>query len=164
MKMKDPLYFGRMVKVSVPEKAVTEKKREKDVKTQAARLESLPPSPERAVTFYKVKKGDTLDKIAQRHNTTISALLKLNNMKKKDLLYFGRKLKVHTHADEGEVKKTVVVKSKTYTYRVKEGDTLDKIARRYKTSISELRRLNRMKRADVLLVNQKLKLPSNPSL
>jgi LysM repeat protein len=73
-------------------------------------------------------------------------------------------LKVHTHADKGKVKKTVVVESKTYTYRVKEGDTLDKIARRCKTSISELRRLNRMKRADVLLVNQKLKLPSNPSL
>ena len=164
MKMKDPLYFGRMVKVSVPEKAVTEEKKEKDVKTQAPREESSSSSPAPAVTLYKVKKGDTLDKIAQRHNTTISALLKLNNMKMKEHLYVGRKLKVHTHADEGEVKKTVVVESKTYTYRVKEGDTLDKIARRCKTSISELRRLNQMKRADVLLVNQKLKLPSNPSL
>jgi len=42
---------------------------------------------------------------------------------------------------------------------VKKGDTLDKIARRYNTSISELRRLNRIKRADVLYVDQKLKLP-----
>jgi len=164
MKMKDPLYFGRMVKVSVPEKAVTEEKKEKEVKKQAPRVESSSSSPAPAVPLYKVKKGDTLDKIARRHNTTISALLKLNNMKMKEHLYVGRKLKVHTHADEGEVKKTVVVESKTYTYRVKEGDTLDKIARRCKTSISELRRLNQMKRADVLLVNQKLKLPSNPSL
>ena len=148
----------------VPKKAVAEEKKEEDVKTQAPREEASSSSPALAVTFYKVKKGDTLDKIAQRHNTTISALLKLNNMKMKEHLYVGRKLKVHTHADEGEVKKTVVVESKTYTYRVKEGDTLDKIARRCKTSISELRRLNKMKRADVLLVNQKLKLPSNPSL
>jgi len=148
----------------VPKKAVEEEKKEEDIKTQTPREESSSSSPALAVTFYKVKKGDTLDKIARRHNTTISALLKLNNMKMKEHLYVGRKLKVHTHADEGEVKKTVVVESKTYTYRVKEGDTLDKIARRCKTSISELRRLNQMKRADVLLVNQKLKLPSNPSL
>ena len=148
----------------VPEKAVTEEKKEKEVKKQAPREESSSSFPAPAVTLYKVKKGDTLDKIAQRHNTTTSALLKLNNMKVKDPLYFGRKLKLHTHADKGEVKKTVVVESKTYTYKVKEGDTLEKIARRCKTSISELRRLNQMKRADVLLVNQKLKLPSNPSL
>jgi LysM repeat protein len=87
-------------------------------------------------------------------------------MKLRDALYVGRKLKI---PDTGDVKengkKPVIAKStKTYIYKVKRGDTLDKISRRFKVSTAEVRRLNRMKRHDVLYVNQKLKLPSNPTL
>jgi N-acetylmuramoyl-L-alanine amidase len=165
MKMKEPLYIGRKVKIPVPEKAITEEKKDEEFTASTGGAESVSPKPEAVARVYKVKIGDSLDKIARRHNTTIGILLKLNNMKMKEPLYVGRKLKMpDTEVGEREVKKSVIVKSKTYTYSVKKGDTLDKIARKCNTSISDLRKMNQIKRADILYVNQKLKLPSNPSL
>ena len=165
MKMKEPLYIGRKLKISIPEKVVSDERKGEEVTASTGGVGSASPKPEEVVRVYKVKRGDTIDKIARRHNTTIGVLLKLNNMKMKDALYVGRKLKIpDTEVEEGEVKKSVAVKSKTFTYSVKRGDTLDKIAKKCNTSISELRKLNQIKRADVLYVNQKLKLPSNSSL
>ncbi len=165
MKMKEPLYVGRKLKIPVPEKAVSEEKKDEEFTASTSGAESVSPKPEAVTSVYKVKRGDSLDKIASRHNTTIGVLLKMNNMKMKEPLYVGRKLKIpDSKGDEMEVKKSVIVKAKTYTYSVKKGDTLDKIARKCNTSISELRKLNQIKRADTLYVKQKLKLPSNPTL
>lgn len=44
---------------------------------------------------YTVKKGDTLEKIAKKHNTTITAIAKLNNIKNPNLIYVGQKLKIN---------------------------------------------------------------------
>jgi LysM repeat protein len=163
IKLKESLYVGKNIKVPKQDKEIAEKK--KDGLVKASPTVSSSSKPEPVVSTYTVKKGDTVEKIAGKHNTTISALLKLNNMKIKDPLYFGRKLKVPgTEKKKVEAKKTVSVKAKVHTYRVKKGDTLDKIAQKYKTSISELRALNKMKRSDVLYVDQKLKLPSNSTL
>ncbi|HOV22040.1 MAG TPA: LysM peptidoglycan-binding domain-containing protein [bacterium] len=45
------------------------------------------------VKYYIVKKGDNLSEIARKHNTTISAIKKLNNLKN-DTVYVGQKLKI----------------------------------------------------------------------
>jgi N-acetylmuramoyl-L-alanine amidase len=160
MKMKEPLYVGRALKVSVPVRDITEEKRDGEVKASNDIPRSLPSASTPVSTVYRVKRGDTLDKIAKKNNTTIGVLLKLNKMKLQEPLYVGRKLKLpYTEANAGEAEKTAVRKSKAYVYRVKKGDTLDKIARQCNTSVSELRRLNQIRRADVLYVDQKLRLP-----
>ena len=51
-------------------------------------------------TNYTIKKGDTLDIIAGKHNIKINTLLKLNHMKLDDPLYFGRTLKVPAQEKE----------------------------------------------------------------
>src|SRR5699024_4025056 len=43
---------------------------------------------------YKVKKGDNLSTIAQRHGMTTRQLQKLNGIKNANLIYPGQKLKV----------------------------------------------------------------------
>ncbi len=160
MKMKEPLYVGRALKVSVSVRDITEEKRDGEVKASNDIPISLPPAPSPVTRVYMVKRGDTLDKIAKKNNTTIGVLLKLNKMKMQEPLYVGKKLKLpHTEANAGEAEKAAGKKSKTYVYRVKKGDTLDKIARQCNTSVSELRRLNQIRRADVLYVDQKLILP-----
>ena len=166
MKLKDPLYVGRMVRVAAREKDIAEAEKSTDARAENTVVEASSAKGVYAVAFYKVKRGDSLDKIAKKHNTTIGTLLKLNNMKITEALYIGRKLKI---PDTGNIKengkKPVVAKStKTYIYKVKKGDTLDKISRRFKVSAAEVRRLNKIKRHDVLYVNQKLKLPTNPTL
>lgn len=43
---------------------------------------------------YTVKSGDTLSEIALKYNTTVDALVKLNNIKNKNLIYVGQVLKI----------------------------------------------------------------------
>lgn len=43
---------------------------------------------------YTIVKGDTLTKIAQRNGTTVDALAKLNNIKNKNLIITGQKIKL----------------------------------------------------------------------
>lgn len=45
---------------------------------------------------YTVVKGDTLTKIANRYNTTVAALVKLNNIKNKDLIIIGQVLTIES--------------------------------------------------------------------
>jgi N-acetylmuramoyl-L-alanine amidase len=162
MKLDDPLYFGRVLKVPVREKKFSDEKKEEEVKVSTAGDKSSPPASPPVTRVYVVKRGDTLDKIAKKNNTTISVLLKLNKMKLEESLYVGRKLKLpYTETKTREAEKAAGKKSKAYVYRVKKGDTLDKIARRCNTSVSELRRLNQIRRADLLYVDQKLRLPSS---
>jgi len=44
--------------------------------------------------YYKVRRGDTLSKIAKKNRTTVSKLCKLNKIKKKTKLGVGRKIRV----------------------------------------------------------------------
>jgi len=51
------------------------------------------PSDQKYMT-YKVKSGDTLSRIAQKYNTTVNKLAKDNNIKDKNKIYPGQKLKI----------------------------------------------------------------------
>ena len=44
--------------------------------------------------YYIVKSGDTLSYIAYRYNTTVDKLVSLNNIKNRDLIYVGQKIRV----------------------------------------------------------------------
>jgi N-acetylmuramoyl-L-alanine amidase len=159
MKLKDNLHAGRMLKIAGKEEEAAVAPKKSEPKKKIAKDESDPDSAQQ-VSVYKVKQGDTLEKVANKYNTTVGALLKLNHMKLKDTLYAGMKIKVAGIEKEAKKKhKKADASSRPLTYKVKKGDTLDKIARKYNTSISELRRLNRMKRSDVLYFDKKLKLP-----
>ncbi len=100
---------------------------------------------------YIVKRGDVLERIARRHNTTIKNLQEFNHLKSRNRIYAGQKLRVLP---------AVVEEPKTSTYIVKRRDTLERIARRYGTDIRTLLKLNDMKLRDRIYVSQKLKIPS----
>ena len=51
-------------------------------------------APANSSVYYKVKKGDTLSRIAQRNGTTIKKLCKLNGIKETKPLQIGQKLRV----------------------------------------------------------------------
>jgi LysM repeat protein len=175
MKLKDPLYLDRKVKIAVLDENTP------DVHTQPRAVEASV-KPQKAgetdilkedtgILVYRVKKGDTLAKIAKKHDTPLNVLLKINKMKLRDPIFAGRVIKIKDRPAEKET--TAVVKKgpsgqkkkEKFTYhRVKRGETLDIIARRNGTTIGELRQLNRMKPSDPLLADQKLKLPLQSSL
>jgi N-acetylmuramoyl-L-alanine amidase len=97
---------------------------------------------------YKVKRGDTLEKIARRNGTTIGTLQKVNNLRSKNRILVGQRLKIPSELP-------------VTTYRVKRGDKLEKIARNYGTTVGTLVRLNGLKSRNRIYVGQKLKVPSN---
>ena len=43
---------------------------------------------------YTVRAGDTLNFIAYKHSTTVDKLVELNNIKNRDLIYVGQKIRV----------------------------------------------------------------------
>lgn len=91
--------------------------------------------------MYKVKRGDTLSRIAHRHKISIKQLKALNNIKKTRYLKVGESLAV----GERKVKKKQVT-----TYRVKRGDTLWLIAKKNHTTVKKLRALNHLSRRSKL--------------
>ncbi len=131
------------------------------------------PLPSRATgSRYLVKKGDTLEGIARRHQTSVAALLKLNRMKSRDPLMAGRSLKIPGNSGDAAAEKKPLIAGKRspikkagpVIYRVKRGDTLAAIAKRHGTTVRLLTRLNNLKPTDPLFVDRKLILTGNPTL
>src|SRR5690554_6208159 len=105
-----------------------------------------------SVTTYTVKKGDTLSHIAKRFGTTVNELVRLNNIKNPNLIYPGQKLKIKGTASNKN-------NSKAQYYTVKKGDTLSHIAVRYKTSVSNLIKLNpSIKNPNLIYPGQKIRV------
>ena len=96
--------------------------------------------------YYIVKKGDTLYSIALKNNLTVSELKKLNNLVN-DTLSIGQKLKIT---------KPIVLNE---TYIVKQGDSLYSIAKKFNTTVNELKRLNNLD-SNLLNINQILLIPT----
>ena len=47
--------------------------------------------------FYTVQKGDTLFIVARKNSTTLEELLKTNNMKITDPLFYGKRIKIPSY-------------------------------------------------------------------
>ena len=108
--------------------------------------------------IYTVIKGDSLYKIAQKYHTTVDELKKLNNLSSNNLT-IGMKLKIPTSSsatNNEEMSPT----TKTYTYKVKKGDTLYQIAKKNNTSVAKLKKLNNLS-SNTLTIGQTLLIPSS---
>lgn len=104
---------------------------------------------------YTVVKGDTLSKIAVKHNVSLTDLMKWNNLDH-HLIYPGQVLIVSYAGASQNDKKDAEGKEATY-YTVKKGDTLSKIGKKYGTTVEQLKKWNGLT-SDVIYVGQKLKV------
>ena len=116
----------------------------------------LPPSLWAQAITYKVKKGDTLGKIALRLNTSTSELKRANNLSS-DLIRVGQKLKIPAGSNTHIAGFSPIAMS---NYIVVKGDTLGKIAQRHAISIRELKAANNLSR-DLIIVGQNSRIPGN---
>ncbi len=99
--------------------------------------------------IYTVVKGDTLYSIARKFNTTVDELKRLNNLSS-NILSIGQKLIIPTSQET----------KPTTTYTVVSGDTLYSIARKFNTTVDELKRLNNLS-SNTLSIGQKLIIPTS---
>jgi LysM repeat protein len=120
--------------------------------------------------YYVVRNGDNLSKIAVRTHTTVNTLVKLNHLKS-TVVWSGQRLLIRTR----EIKK--IINSETYPdtppliepksiiegeltfYTVKEGETLESIARQYGLTPEEIREANLMPEGSEVKKGQILAIP-----
>lgn len=57
--------------------------------------------------IYTVKSGDTLSKIAQKHNTTVAAIAKLNNIRNINIISVGQKLEIPDNVNYTKIGKAL---------------------------------------------------------
>jgi murein DD-endopeptidase MepM/ murein hydrolase activator NlpD len=111
--------------------------------------------------WYRVRQGDTLEKIARRNGTTVKRLCQLNGISQNKTLHPGDRLKVSGSAAKSSGNSGVSGNngnSGASTYTVKSGDTLYSIAKRNGTTVKKLCQLNGIRENSKLRIGQKLKL------
>jgi LysM repeat protein len=110
-----------------------------------------------ATSTIRVKQGDTLWEIAQRHHTTVAVLRQLNDLPGSGTIYVGDVLKVPGAAPAAPRRPTSRIVEKGYT--VKAGDNLTLIAKRYGVSVRTIQVRNKLPRSGVVVIGRRLAIP-----
>ncbi|MBR2958228.1 MAG: peptidoglycan DD-metalloendopeptidase family protein [Bacteroidales bacterium] len=116
--------------------------------------------------WYRVRQGDTLEKIARRNGTTVKRICQLNGISQNKVLHPGDRLKVSgstsksssTKNNSSTSQSSADNQSGAATYTVRSGDTLYSIAKRHGTTVKHICQLNGISEKSKLRVGQKLKV------
>ena len=106
---------------------------------------------------YIVKKGDSLYSIANKYNTTVDELKRINNLTS-NILSIGQVLKLPS-----DTVSDIEKEENTISYTVQKGDSLYSIARKYSTTIDKIKDLNNLT-TNLLSIGQVLLIPTDTNL
>ena len=108
-------------------------------------------------TVHVVKKNETLSSIAKKYHVSLSNLKKWNNLKK-DVISVGQKLTIYSSGGPMATGPSDSGTSSSPKYHVvKPNETLISIAKKYNTTVANLKKLNHLK-SDSISVKQKLRV------
>jgi len=141
-----------------------------------AKLDKVPPAERLTYTTHRVRKGESLGKIAGRYGVSVAAIQRTNNIKNPNRIYVGMELVIPTHgtapaavmakssaskpksksltSSKGAAKPKP--KSKKVTHVVRKGEALSTIASKYGVKTADVMRWNGIKNANKVYVGQKL--------
>jgi len=118
-------------------------------------------------TRHEVERGDTISRVAARYNVTVEAIRAVNEMKTNHLTR-GQNLIIPVSANKIFAATPSYLKTSTATiprdhggrlkvvHRVRSGETLWSIARKYKVYVHQLREWNLLDSNDALRLGQRL--------
>lgn len=109
---------------------------------------------------HKVRSGDTLWSIAKLHGISMEKLADTNGLSRNDTLSVGQVLKIPGVATLAASNPSTVANSST-TYVVRAGDTLSRIATKFRVSIADLLGWNGLKSGSMLKPGQRLVMYTN---
>jgi len=128
--------------------------------------------------MHIVKKGETLWSIAQKYNLSVNQILATNNIANSELISIGQEMKISSPenavAETNIVNQAVIDKKNNnindninqpenvepIVYKVKAGDNLWNISRKYGVSVEVIIDINNLRDKDLLSLGQKLEIPA----
>lgn len=114
---------------------------------------------EATYVYHRVRRGETVSGIAARYRTSISAIARLNNLGRRYLIRPGQRLKVPSRGGRSYTSSSrslnLTKEGDKLIYTVRRGDSLYLIANAFKTTIQNIKNLNRL-RSNNLAIGQKL--------
>lgn len=102
---------------------------------------------------YRVRPGDTMWDIARAHGVSVAKLANMNNISSRRRIYPGQILRVPSAGGSS------AHSGKPFTYVVRRGDNLTRIARQFGIGVSDILRLNKLKNPELLFVGMRLTIP-----
>ena len=128
--------------------------------------------------LHRLARGESIAKLSHRYGVSQQAILAANGLRSNARLRAGATVKIPPHdapstvVASADVPEPHVLKASVHAvaerkaarlrvHKVKSGQTLGSIAKRYQTSVSALRRINGLGDADMLRVGSTLKIPGN---
>lgn len=102
---------------------------------------------------YTIQRGDTLSEIAQRYNTTVNELVRLNNIQNPNMIYANETLLIPTK--NNSISTGSDDKNNTI-YIVQRGDTLYSIAKRFNTTVKNIVNNNGISNQNLIYPGQRL--------
>lgn len=106
-------------------------------------------APARAGT-HTVSPGETLSQMAARYGVSVESLARANQLRDPDRIIAGTRLRVPTG-------------NSAIRHRVRHGDTLESLARRYGTTITAIARANRLDNPNLIVAGALLRIPRTGS-
>ncbi|MCA1792367.1 MAG: LysM peptidoglycan-binding domain-containing protein [Desulfotignum sp.] len=95
---------------------------------------------------HKIRRGETLSSIASRYKTSVTAICRANNINKAHRIITGKVIKIPNSGSGAQAAKSVQISqsSKPVKYKVKKGDSLWLIARKFSTTTKQIMAGNRL--------------------
>lgn len=112
---------------------------------------------------YRVRQGDTISEIAELYGVSTRDIRRWNGLRGNKIIA-GQTLKIYSNykETEGDNTLTSVPGENVNYYKIKPGDTLDKIAELHKVSVSDIRKWNGIS-GNKIVAGKTLKIYSNVS-
>jgi len=126
------------------------------VRTSLRKIEEMPWIP------HRVRRGESLSRIASRYGTSVYDIQLVNGLRNVHRIRIGQELKIPRF--KSKVSRRAWKRRATWKYhRVRRGESLWVIARRYRVSIAMLRRVNGISKAEKIHPGDRLKVRRNAS-
>ena len=123
-------------------------------------------SPPPMYVYHRVRRGDTLSGIAKKYKTSVRAISVTNNINRSHTIIAGKVLKIPSRKNGSNINVMSshrIPAGKTLTYRVKRGDNLWIIARKFATSTKNIMTANSLT-GTTLTIGQTLYIKSGKQL
>ena len=108
--------------------------------------------------FYTILQGDNLFRISQKFSVPLDSLLALNHLHESDVVHVGDSLMLPPVPDTGTKHEVQPSSSNVVYYKVKDGDTVFRIATAFGISIEQLYKDNNLKPDSVIAPGEVIKV------